>query len=73
LDEFAKQNEVRKLPGGGGVNVAVTWGEGYMSYRGRSHGREEGNKLETRSKASREKSAEAIVDTETSLPQNQTE
>jgi hypothetical protein len=38
-DEFAKQNEVPKLPGIWSVNVAVTWDEGYMSYRGMSHGR----------------------------------
>jgi hypothetical protein len=39
LDEFAKQNEVRLLPGNRSVNVAVTRDESELSYRGRSHGR----------------------------------
>jgi len=42
------------------VDAAVIWDEGYRSYPGRSHGRGVGSS-ETRSKACREKSAEAIV------------
>lgn len=38
MDEFAKQNEVRKLSGCCGVNDADIWDEGYYSYHGRSHG-----------------------------------
>ena len=41
LDEFAKQNEVQKLHGDRSVNNAGTWNEGYLSYHGRSHRREE--------------------------------
>jgi len=66
LDEFAKQNEVRKLHGNRSVNDAGTWNEGYLSYRGRSHKRVE-TKYEARlKKICCEKSAEAIVAIETS-------
>ncbi len=39
MDEFAKQNEVRKLSGCCGVNDADIWDEGYQFYHGRPHGR----------------------------------
>jgi hypothetical protein len=67
LDEFAKQNEVPKLHGNRGVNDAGRWNEGYLSYHGRSHERVDVLFSETRSKASCEKSAEAIVGKDTSL------
>jgi hypothetical protein len=59
-DEFAKQNEVQKLHGHKGVNVAGTWNESYLSYRGRSDERTE-TKYAVRNKVSHEKSAEVIV------------
>lgn len=59
-DEFAKQNEIQKLHGHKGVNVTGTWNESYLPYHGRSHERVETGK-ETRSKAYRERSADAIV------------
>ena len=61
LDEFAKQNEVQKLHGDRSVNNVGTWNEGYLSYHGRSHRREE-TKYESRlQKIYCEKSAEIIV------------
>ena len=39
--EFAKQNETLKLHGHRSVNDAGIWNEGYLSYHGRSHGRDE--------------------------------
>ena len=50
----------------GYVNVAGTWSESGLPYHGRSHGRVE-TAYETRSKASHEKSAEAIVPTNNSI------
>lgn len=40
-DEFAHQNEILKLHGHRNVNAAGIWNEGYPSYHGRSHGRDE--------------------------------
>ena len=59
-DEFALQNEVQKLHGHMSVNVAGTWNESYLPYRGRSHERIE-TKYDIRNKVSHEKSAEAIL------------
>ena len=65
MDEFAKQNEVQKLHGVRSVNDAGIWNEGYLSYRGRSHRRDE-TKYESRlKKIYCEKSAEIIVPDET--------
>ena len=59
--EFAIQNETQKLHGHRGVNDAGTRDEGYSSYHGRSHGRDE-TKYESRlKKIYCEKSAEIIV------------
>jgi hypothetical protein len=41
LDEFAKQNEVRIVPGNRSVNVAVAWGESELPHHGMSHRRAE--------------------------------
>ena len=61
LDEFAKQNEVQKLHGNRSVDDAGRWNESYLSYRGRSHRRDE-TKYESRlKKICCEKSAEIIV------------
>jgi hypothetical protein len=57
-DETAKQVKVQRLHGHRSVNKAGTWSESGLPYHGRSHERVF---FEARSKASREKSAEAIV------------
>lgn len=60
LDEAAEQAEVQRLHGSWGVNKAERWCESRLSYHGRPHGRVE-MKVEARSKACHEESAEAIV------------
>ena len=59
-DEAAIQVKIQRLHGHRDVDVAGTWSESELSYHGRSHGRVY-TEYETRSKASHEKSAEAIV------------
>ena len=65
-DKTATQVEVQRLYGHRSVNAAGRWDEGYLPYHGRSHEHAE-TRYEAWSKASCEKSAEAIVDTGTSL------
>jgi hypothetical protein len=64
-DEIAKQIEVQRLHGHRNVNEAGTWSESGLPYHGRSHGRAE-TKYEARRKACHEKSAEVIVEVDTS-------
>lgn len=56
----AIQVEAQRLHGDWDVDMAGTWSESELPYRGRSHGRAETG-YEARIKASCEKSAEAIV------------
>ncbi|MGK7393339.1 MAG: hypothetical protein ACNS62_02160 [Candidatus Cyclobacteriaceae bacterium M3_2C_046] len=60
-DKVAIQPKVRYCPGVRMVDAAGIWDESYRFYPGRSHGRADVFFSEVRSKACREKSAEAIT------------